>query len=79
VLSWGRKMFSVTNLNRATQTVRAGETVDLIDKQLQNLNIQFKSEVASLARKIDPTSEVFETVTVRPKKTGISVQLAALG
>jgi hypothetical protein len=50
----------------------------MVDQQLQELNSQFEAEVAALDTKIDPATEIFETVTVRPKKTGISVQLVAL-
>jgi hypothetical protein len=89
----GRKTFSATNINRATQSVRAAgraakeysdigradETVEMVDQQLQELNSQFEAEVAALDSKIDPATETFETITVRPKKTGISVQLVALG
>jgi hypothetical protein len=89
----GRKTFSATNINKATQAVRAAgraakeysdvgradETVEMVDRQLKELNAQFEAEVAGLDNKVDPTTEVFETITVRPKKTGISVQLVALG
>jgi hypothetical protein len=88
----GRKTFSVTNINKATQAVRAagraakeygdvgraGETIDMIDKQIADLNAQFDAEVAALDTKIDPTKEAFDTITVRPKKTAITVQLLAL-
>jgi len=89
----GRKTFSVTNLNSATQAVRAAgraakeygdvgradETVEMIDRQLQELNAEFEAEVARLGTKVDPATEVFDTLSVRPKKTAISVQLVALG
>jgi hypothetical protein len=92
-LMGGRKTFSATNINRATQAVRAAgratkeysdvgranESIEAIDQQIADLNAQFEAEVASLDTKVDPTTEAFETVTVRPKKTGISVQLLALG
>ena len=89
----GRKTFSATNITRATHAVRAAgraakeysdvgradETVEMVDKQLNELNAQFEAEVAALDNKVDPTTESFETITVRPKKNGISVQLVALG
>lgn len=89
----GRKTISATNLTRVGQTVRAagramkehsdieraGENVTSIDQQIQELNAQFEAEVASLDVKVDPSTEVFETLTVRPKKTGITVRLVALG
>ena len=89
----GRKTFSATNITRATSAVRAagkaakeygdvgraGESIEMIDQQIADLNAQFQAEVDGLGAKVDPATEVFETVTVRPKKTGISVQLVALG
>ncbi|MEI9811295.1 MAG: hypothetical protein WDO18_00855 [Acidobacteriota bacterium] len=58
---------------------RAEESVAAIDQQIAGLNAQFEAEVAALDTKIDPTTEVFETVSVRPKKSGITVRLVALG
>jgi hypothetical protein len=89
----GRKTFSATNITRAAQAVRsagratkeygdvarAGEAIERIDQQIAELNSQFETEIAALESKLDPAAEVFETVIVRPKKTGITVQLVALG
>lgn len=89
----GRKTLSVSTINKATTAVRAAsraakeygdvgradETVQAVEQQLQELNAQFEAEVAALDSKVDPTTEVFKTVTIRPKKTGISIQLVALG
>ncbi|MDH4283258.1 MAG: hypothetical protein OEV36_11440, partial [Myxococcales bacterium] len=89
----GRKTVSATNLSRVGQTVRAAgramkersdisraeENVGAIDQQIQELTAQFESEVAALDVKVDPSTEVFETVSLRPKKTGITVRLCALG
>ncbi|MEP7352767.1 MAG: DUF87 domain-containing protein [Acidobacteriota bacterium] len=89
----GRKAISTTTITRAAQAVRAtgkavkeygdvgraDETVEVIDQQIQALNAQFTAEVAALGTKIDPATEVFDVVSVRPKKTGITVQLIALG
>jgi hypothetical protein len=52
--------------------------VEAYQRELDDLNTQFKAESDALESKIDPAIEVFETVTVRPKKTDISVQLLAL-
>jgi hypothetical protein len=89
----GRKTISATNINRAATAVRAAgkaakeysdvgraeESVAAIDQQIQALNTEFEAEVAAIEQKVDPATEVFETVSVRPKKTNISVQLVALG
>ena len=88
----GRKTLSAANAGRAAQAVRAvsraakeradvgraNETVAYVDQQLQDLNATFEAEIAALDTKVDPATEAFETIAVRPKKTGISVQLVAL-
>ncbi|MFN0167766.1 MAG: ATP-binding protein [Bryobacteraceae bacterium] len=87
----GRKTFSVTNLNRAATAARsvgrvvresgdvgrAEENVQAIDQQMQELNSQFETEAAAV--RSDPAQEAIETLSVRLKKTNISVQLVALG
>ena len=50
-----------------------------MDQQLKDLNAQFEAEVAALDNKVDPTTEVFETIINRPKKAGINVQLVGVG
>jgi len=88
----GRKVVSSTNINKAASTLRgvsrsaqqqsdvgrAEDTVETYQKQLEDLNAQFKEESDALESKIDPASEALETVTIRPKKTDIDVQLVAL-
>jgi hypothetical protein len=88
----GRKLASATNISKATTALRgvsrsvqqqsdvgrAKDTVEAYQKELDDLNTQFKAESDALESKIDPAIEVFETVTVRPKKTDIFVQLLAL-
>jgi uncharacterized protein HemX len=90
---FGRKTMSATNLTRAAQTTRAAgkamkeysdigraeENVASIDQQIADLNAQLEAEVAALDVKIDPTTETFETISVRPKKTGITVRFVGLG
>jgi len=57
---------------------RAKETLKTYQQQLQDLQDRLQQELADLQSRIDPQSETFETLTVRPKKTGITVQLVAL-
>ncbi|MBV9939859.1 MAG: hypothetical protein JO150_15250 [Acidobacteriaceae bacterium] len=40
---------------------------------------QFEEELKSLQAKIDPATEQFETISIRPKKADIDLQLVALG
>jgi hypothetical protein len=65
-------------VGQATDVGRAQETVGALQQQLEELNTQFKEESDALASKIDPTTEVLDTVSIVPKKTDISVQLVAL-
>jgi hypothetical protein len=88
----GRKTFSSSTISRATGAARragrafeesgdvsrANETVESIQQQLVDLQAQFESESNALAEKVDPLTEVLETVTVKPKKTDIQLQLVTL-
>jgi hypothetical protein len=88
----GRKMISATNVNRAASAARqvgrtwkeshdvalATENVQQIDQQVAELQHQFEADLTEQQAKVDPATEVFETVTVRLKKTNINVQLVAL-
>ena len=58
---------------------RAEENVEALEQQIQELDSQFESEVNSLGLSIDPSTEELETIAIRPKKTGITVRLFALG
>jgi hypothetical protein len=49
-----------------------------VQQQLTALDEEFKAEMAQLGAKIDPTTEELETITVKAKKTNVSVQLVTL-
>ncbi len=53
---------------------RAGESIESLNQQAADLNAQLEADLAALDVKVDPTTEAFETVTLRPKKTGITVR-----
>ncbi len=88
----GRKAVSVSSLGRATTAARgvgrmlkerqdvgrAEETVEAVQQQLSDLEAEFRSEMAALETKTDPLAEPLETVSLKPKKTNISVRLIAL-
>ncbi|HEX5840752.1 MAG TPA: hypothetical protein VFY26_23140, partial [Anaerolineales bacterium] len=88
----GRKTFSSGTISRATGAARragraieesgdvsrANDTVESVQQQLADLQAQFESESNALAEKVDPLTEVMETVTVKPRKTDIQVQLVTL-
>ena len=87
----GRKSLSGT-INKATTAARkagrameeggdvsrANETVEAIQQQLADLDVQLKTETDTLAEKVDPLTEALETLSVKPKKTDIQVQLVTL-
>ena len=58
---------------------RAAESVEAVNQQIADLNAELEAELAALDTKLDPATEPFETVTLRPKKTGITIRLVALG
>lgn len=66
------------SMSQREDVQRAEETVAAITKQLEELNAEFETEAAELAARIDPTTEMLETVTIKPKKADINVQLVAL-
>ena len=88
----GRKAISATSVSKAATAVRqagrswqqvqevgqAGENATQIDSRLAELQRQFEQEVAGQQAKIDPQTEVFDSITIRLKKTNIEVQLVAL-
>jgi hypothetical protein len=88
----GRKIVSASTINKASSAFRgvgrsmeqqgdvgrAKDTVETVQTQLDDLNAQFKDESDNLSSKIDPATEVLETLSINPKKTDIVVQLVAL-
>jgi hypothetical protein len=57
---------------------RAAETVEAVNAQLADLQAEFEAEMAALQAKIDPLTEPLETLSLKPKKTDIQVQLVTL-
>jgi len=88
----GRKRVSMSTLGRATTAVRgagrsmkeaddvdrAEDNVEAIDQKLADLDAEFKSETATLERSMDPQTEQFETVSLKPAKANIAVKLLTL-
>jgi hypothetical protein len=68
----GRSMEAKGDINRAKETVEA------LQEQLADLQAEFDAESNTLAAKIDPATESLETISIKPKKTDISVQIVAL-
>ncbi len=88
----GRKAISAGTMGKATtaargvsrsmkessDVTRAEENSESLRQQLNDIESQFKTEVDSVEMKIDPTTEQLETLSLRPKKTDISVRMVAL-
>jgi len=88
----GRKSVSLTTLGRATTAARgvgrsmkeaedvdrAQETVDAVNQQLAELNAQFKSETDTLEKSLDPQTEPLETITLKPTRANITINLLNL-
>ncbi|HSQ19833.1 MAG TPA: ATP-binding protein, partial [Blastocatellia bacterium] len=88
----GRKAVSASTLGRATTAARgvsrsmkeqqdigrASESVEALQGQLADLEAELKSETQTLETGSDAQGEQLETLSVKPKKTNISVQLVAL-
>jgi hypothetical protein len=53
---------------------RAEESVGALQQQLADLQRQMEAEVQTLQATYDPAREKIETVTIRPKKTGVIVK-----
>ena len=88
----GRKTVSRSSMGRATTAIRgvgrsmkeakdvarAGDTVEALKQRLADLELQFQEDIDKLATKWEEESSVLESITVRPKKTNISVNLVVL-
>ena len=57
---------------------RAEDTVESIQKLMNDLNAEFQAESANISANIDPSTEQLESATIKPKKADIVVQLVAL-
>lgn len=88
----GRKTVSASNVGRigtaarsmgrigkeSADVGRAEESVEMIQQQIKDLEAQFQADVNALPG-AEAVNEPLETLAVKAKKTGINVQLTALG
>lgn len=88
----GKKVLSSSNVSKAATAMkgvgrsveqakdvdRAGETVEALKQQLADLDAQFQAEAGAIEGGLNPASETFETLELRPSKTNISVKIVAL-
>ncbi len=89
---FGRKTLSASTLGRATTAVRgvgraskeaqdvsrAKENVGSVQAQLEELEAELQAAIASLDATYHPATEPLETISLKPKRTGVQVQLVAL-
>jgi hypothetical protein len=88
----GRKAVSATTISKASTAVRsagrmmkenqdiaqAGETVEVLQQALNDLNAQFQAEVDAAQAKLAPENEQLEAIEIAPKKSNINVKLVSL-
>jgi hypothetical protein len=88
----GRKAISASTVGRATTAARglgrsakesedidrAKDTVRAVEEQRQSLEDDLKTETATLEAAHDPATEMFERISVKPKRTNVSVKIVAL-
>jgi hypothetical protein len=88
----GRKAVSATTIGRATtaargagrtaqqagDVARARQSADALKQQLEEMETELQAEIDGAASATDPLTEKLEAVTVRPKRTDVSVRLVTL-
>jgi F0F1-type ATP synthase assembly protein I len=88
----GRKAISASTIGRATTAARgvgrtmkesedisrAKETVAALDEQRKQLDADFAAESAALDAANDTATETLEKISIKPKKTNITVKLVGL-
>jgi DNA anti-recombination protein RmuC len=65
-------------MKEAEDVTRVQETLEAVSQQLSTLEAQFKSETESLENSVDPQTEQFERVSIKPTKANIAVNLVTL-
>ena len=67
------------SMRQAEDVERAREKEALARREVEELEGEFRRELAELERKTDPSSEVLESVAVRPRRKDVATELVALG
>jgi hypothetical protein len=65
-------------MKESQEVGQAEENVAALQRQLGELEAQFKFESEGLAAASDPLNEKLETIAIKPTKANISVKLVAL-
>ncbi|MBM3462220.1 MAG: ATP-binding protein [Armatimonadetes bacterium] len=63
---------------QASDVRRAEQNLQVASARRDDLQFQFQADLAAVEARVDPSTEVFETTAVKPKKANISVRLLAL-
>jgi hypothetical protein len=88
----GRSPLSSTTIGKATTTARgasrasqqardvarARDNLEAYRQQLAELEAAFQADGEAVRRQLDPLTEQLETVTLKPRRTDVDVQLVAL-
>jgi hypothetical protein len=88
----GRKTFSAATLGRAStaargvsrsmkessDVARAQESVSAVQSQIQELDASLQTEIAGIEASHAASNEPLTTLSIKPKRAGIQVQLVAL-
>ncbi len=78
----GRITSAMRQVGRTTNSrgdiERAQESVEAVQQQMADLQAQFDHEVAAVESTLDVQTETLESVSIRPKKSDITLQLVAL-
>jgi hypothetical protein len=89
---FGRKTISATTIGRATtaargvgrarkeasDVTRAQETVKALEGKIEELDAELQAQVAAIEAAHAPALEALDTLSLKPKRGGIQVQLVAL-
>jgi hypothetical protein len=87
-----RKTISATNISKAATAMksvgriskesgdvgRAEESVEAVQQQYNDLEVQFNQEAAAVDTACDPMTDNLDTITLKPKKSNITIRLVAL-
>jgi hypothetical protein len=78
----GKATTAARGVGRATQQARdvdrAREKLEAYQQQLEDLEAEFQRAGEDVRAQLDPTTELLDTVTLKPRKTDIDVRLVAL-
>lgn len=70
--SFGRSMKEGQDVDRAE------ESLELLQEQFENLEVELQDAVAELEARLDPQAEELETFQLKPRRTDVDVRLVAL-